>query len=76
VPAAGGTPTEETKLDDSRAESSHRWPVFLPDGKHYIYLSANFSGQFDKNALFLGELGSNEKHLLEPANSNAQSRVT
>jgi eukaryotic-like serine/threonine-protein kinase len=71
VPAAGGTPTEETKLDDSRAESSHRWPVFLPDGKHYIYLSANFSGQFDKNALFLGELGSNEKHLLVPANSNA-----
>jgi Tol biopolymer transport system component len=71
VAATGGTPTEETKLDDERAESSHRWPVFLPDGKHFIYLSANFSGQFDKNALFIGELGSKEKHLLVPANSNA-----
>jgi Tol biopolymer transport system component len=71
VPAAGGTPTEETRLDDSRAESSHRWPMFLPDGKHYIYLSANFSGEFDKNALFLGELGSKERRLLVQANSNA-----
>jgi len=71
VPATGGTPTEETKLDDTRAESSHRWPVFLPDGKHYIYLSANFAGQFDKNALFLGELGTKQRHLLVPANSNA-----
>jgi eukaryotic-like serine/threonine-protein kinase len=71
VAATGGTATEETRLDDTTSESSHRWPVFLPDGKHYIYLSANFSGQFDKNALFLGELGKTERHLLVPANSNA-----
>lgn len=71
VSAEGGTPTEETKLDESRTESSHRWPVFLPDGKHYIYLSANFSGQSDKNALFLGELGSKERRLLVAASSNA-----
>jgi Tol biopolymer transport system component len=42
VPAAGGTAALETTLDESRSESSHRWPAFLPDGKHYIYLSANF----------------------------------
>jgi serine/threonine protein kinase len=71
VSATGGTPTQETKLDESRSESSHRWPIFLPDGKHYIYLAANFSGQFDKNALYIGELGSKERHLLVPANSNA-----
>jgi len=71
VSAGGGTATEETKLDESRSESSHRWPVFLPDGKHYIYLSANFSGQYDKNALFLGELGSKERRLLVAASSNA-----
>lgn len=71
VPAAGGTPTEETTLDNARSESSHRWPVFLPDGKHYIFLAANFSGQFDRNALFLGELGSKDRRLLAPASSNA-----
>jgi Tol biopolymer transport system component len=71
VSAEGGKPVEETKLDDSRSESSHRWPIFLPDGKHYVYLSANFAGQFDKNALFIGELGSTERHLLVEASSNA-----
>ncbi|HEY1481253.1 MAG TPA: protein kinase [Candidatus Acidoferrum sp.] len=71
VSAAGGTPLEETRLDDSRSESSHRWPLFLPDGKHYIYLAANFAGQFDKNAIFLASLNSKEKRLLVPANSNA-----
>jgi serine/threonine protein kinase len=70
VPAAGGVAAEETTLDESRSESSHRWPVFLPDGKHYIYLAANFSGQFDKNALYLGELGSKERRYLVPASSN------
>jgi eukaryotic-like serine/threonine-protein kinase len=71
VPATGGTPVEETQLDESRAESSHRWPTFLPDGKHYMFLSANFAGQFDKNALFVAELGSKERHLLVLASSNA-----
>jgi len=71
VAATGGTPTEETQLDESRSESSHRWPFFLPDGQHYIYLGANFSGQFDKNALFLGELGSKQRRLIVPASSNA-----
>ena len=70
VPAAGGVATEETTLDESRSESSHRWPIFLPDGRHYIYLAANFSGQSDKNALFLGELGSKQGRLLVPASSN------
>jgi Tol biopolymer transport system component len=70
VSASGGTATELTKLDESRAESSHRWPVFLPDGKHYLYLAANFSGQFDKNAIFLGSLESTEKRLIVAASSN------
>ena len=34
VPAAGGTGAAVTKFDTSRAEKTHRWPHFLPDGKH------------------------------------------
>jgi serine/threonine protein kinase/WD40 repeat protein len=71
ISAAGGTATEITKLDPSRAESSHRWPTFLPDGRHYLYLAANFSGDFDKNAIFLGSLESTEKKLVLSASSNA-----
>ena len=37
------SPVEITKPDTSRFETSHRWPVFLPDGRHFIYLAANFS---------------------------------
>ena len=39
VSAAGGAPTELTTLDEARHEKSHRWPVFLPDGKHLLFLA-------------------------------------
>ena len=71
VSSAGGTPVEVTKVDESRAETSHRWPVFLPDGRHFLYLGANFAGAFDKNAVFVGDLQSGEKRLVVGASSNA-----
>src|SRR5579864_356537 len=71
VSAGGGTPVEITKPDGSRGEMSNRWPVFLPDGRHFIYLAANFSGEFRKNSLYVGTLDSNEKRLLTLASSNA-----
>jgi hypothetical protein len=36
---AGGATTPATKLDESRSEASHRWPYFLPDGRHFLYLA-------------------------------------
>src|SRR5712691_9376548 len=38
ISATGGTPQQLTTLNASRAEVSHRWPYFLPDGKHFLYL--------------------------------------
>jgi eukaryotic-like serine/threonine-protein kinase len=38
VPATGGTPVRVTTLDAQRSEGSHRWPCFLPDGHHFIFL--------------------------------------
>ncbi len=38
VAAAGGVPTPVTKLDAARQESSHRWPQFLPDGRHFLFV--------------------------------------
>ena len=71
VSAAGGTATPLTQLDGARMESSQRWPVFLPDGKHYLYLGANFAGHFEMNAIFQGSLDSAEKKLVVAASSNA-----
>jgi serine/threonine protein kinase len=40
VSANGGTPAPVTTVDTSQ-HSSHRWPSFLPDGKHFLYLAIN-----------------------------------
>ena len=70
ISASGGTPTEVTKPDASRGEQSHRWPMFLPDQRHFLYLAGNFAGQLERNALYVGSLDSSEKQLIVPASSN------
>jgi len=37
VSAAGGTPEPITTVDQKRTETSHSFPQFLPDGKHFLY---------------------------------------
>ncbi|MGH9200438.1 MAG: protein kinase domain-containing protein, partial [Vicinamibacterales bacterium] len=37
VSAAGGTATPVTVLDTANDESAHVGPVFLPDGRHYLF---------------------------------------
>jgi eukaryotic-like serine/threonine-protein kinase len=71
VSASGGTAAPISNLDASRAETSHRWPMFLPDGKHYLYLAANFAGQKGANAVFVGALDSKEKRFVVEATANA-----
>jgi Tol biopolymer transport system component len=71
VSSSGGSPVEMTKPDSSRFETSHRWPVFLPDGKHFLYLAANFAGQLEVNAIFLASLDSTERRLIVSTNANA-----
>ncbi len=45
VPASGGTPQPASRLDPER-EVAHRWPHFLPDGDHFLYLGdAKAGGQ-------------------------------
>ena len=37
IPSAGGKPTPVTKLENG--ENAHRWPWFLPDDEHFLYLA-------------------------------------
>lgn len=71
VSSAGGSPVLVTKVDTARSEVGHRWPVFLPDQKHFLYLAANFSGRPGINAIFVGSLDSAEKHFVVSASANA-----
>ena len=71
VSVSGGTPTRISYPDKGRGEDSHRWPMFLPDGMHYLYMAANFSGRRDADAIFVGSLDSNEKRFVVGATANA-----
>jgi serine/threonine protein kinase/Tol biopolymer transport system component len=37
VPVEGGNAEPATLLDPSRGETSHQWPIALPDGVHFLY---------------------------------------
>ncbi|HXW93813.1 MAG TPA: protein kinase, partial [Terriglobales bacterium] len=56
VSADGGTPVAVTELDQSHAETSHRWPQFLPDGNHYLFLVRSFDKE--RTGVYVGSLDS------------------
>jgi len=41
VLAAGGQPMPITALDESKQETEHVAPVFLPDGRHFLFLAVS-----------------------------------
>jgi serine/threonine protein kinase/Tol biopolymer transport system component len=73
VPAAGGEPTPITTLDQSKNVQSHRWPFFLPDGRHFLYVAGGpFSSQESPtNTIMVGSLDSKESKALFRNYSNA-----
>ena len=56
VPAAGGEPVAVTALDPATEQNTHRWPSFLPDGRHFLYLAR--SAKPENSGLFVGSLDS------------------
>jgi len=56
VSAAGGTVTAVTALDAGRQEMGHRFPAFLPDGHHFLYLRASYDP--DQSGIFVGDIDS------------------
>jgi eukaryotic-like serine/threonine-protein kinase len=71
VPATGGVPTEVRKLDSGKY-TTYRWPWFLPDGKHFIYLAANHNVPAGPaSGIFLASIDGRENRFLFPTLSNA-----
>ncbi len=72
VPSAGGAPTDLLGLDKERQQTSLRWPVFLPDGHHFLYWGGNpTASSQDTNGLFVGSLGDKAQRFLCQADSDA-----
>jgi len=44
VSATGGEATPLSQLDLQRGEKSHRWPIFLPGGRHVLFLAQTDEG--------------------------------
>ncbi len=55
-----------TALDRSKREFSQRFPFFLPDGRHFLYLSQAVpsAGQKDSDTIYAGSLDSKERRPL------------
>lgn len=53
VRASGGTPAPTTRLAVEHGQNAHRFPTFLPDGKHFLYLALGRA----EYGLFVGGIG-------------------
>ncbi|MBZ5620357.1 MAG: protein kinase [Acidobacteriia bacterium] len=69
VASVGGSPAPVTSLDGSLGEVSHRWPWFLPDGRHFLYTGR--SSDPTKTAIYAADLESKERQRLRTVSSNA-----
>jgi serine/threonine protein kinase len=71
VAADGGPVTDATVLDSTLAESTHRYPHFLPDSRHFLYLARKAgAGKGENPTIYVGEIDSNErKPVLEVASN-------
>jgi Tol biopolymer transport system component len=69
VSASGGIATPALKLDESRKETGHYSPNFLPDGRHFFYQS--WAGTTEDSAIFVASLDDKDRKLLLKNDSNA-----
>ncbi len=69
VSAAGGTVQPLTELDQTREQTSHRWPSFLPDGRRFLYFAR--AKKKEAEGIYIGSLDSKEGKFLLSTNLRA-----
>jgi len=62
VSAAGGTPVEITHTVNSGR--SHRWPFFLPDGRHFLFVSYDSTRPSEESGVYVGSLDASAINLV------------
>jgi Tol biopolymer transport system component len=68
VAAAGGASSPVTKIDTGAGEVAHGFPVFLPDGKNFLYLAIGTGGA--PSGVFAASLDSTDRTRVMPEGSN------
>jgi Tol biopolymer transport system component len=66
VSVSGGPIADATVLQKDRQEANHRWPVFLPDGRHFLYVVR--SALPDQQGVYVGSLEGGVKKRLVASN--------
>jgi serine/threonine protein kinase/Tol biopolymer transport system component len=74
VSASGGAPTQITSVDQSRGDTRHVWPQFLPDGRRVLYVAVKTTAgrETDKpSEIRVAALDGSENQTLVQAESSA-----
>ena len=72
VSGQGGT-VEPATLIEKTKHDTHRWPWFLPDGKHFLFLATSHTGgDPTPNGIYYGSLDNKETRQLVTSDSAAQ----
>jgi eukaryotic-like serine/threonine-protein kinase len=69
IPEGGGITVPATKFDATGKERSHRWPHFLPDGRHFLYLVR--SSETNLQGVYVGSLDGDKRQLIHSVESPA-----
>ena len=70
VPAGGGMPEPITEVTRP-THSTHRWPRFMPDGDHILYMAANHTNpKGAQTAIYVTSLFSGKEKLLVQADTH------
>ena len=69
VSAAGGKPMQVTELGEAR---SHRWPHFLPDGEHFLFVSSQTGSATNESNVRLGSLKDKTSKMVVASPLNAE----
>ncbi len=66
VPVSGGTPKPATKVPVAAPNFSDRWPFFLPDGKHFLFLHTPTGAADDRDEIRFASIdGGEEQSVLQ-----------
>jgi Tol biopolymer transport system component/DNA-binding winged helix-turn-helix (wHTH) protein len=73
IRATGGAAQPVTRLQSAAGQISHRWPYFLPNGRHFLYAARTIveSPKRESDAIHVADLDGREDQFLLYADSNA-----
>lgn len=69
ITPSGGDPVAVTQVDVARGERSHGWPVFLPDGRRFLFHVTTLDPA--TTGVYVGALDSSERSFVVASPANA-----